>query len=73
MIFPLVESEPIVQVSDKTRLSAVKSFKSNDEPAISLVEIEPESGSGFINVTGSPINSKNWLGLCNCRDKDCNT
>jgi hypothetical protein len=61
MIFPLIESEPTVQEKDKTRLSAVKSFKSNDESAITLVEIEPEAGSGFINVTGSPINPKNWF------------
>lgn len=60
MIFPLIETEPIIQVGDKTRLSAVKSFVSKDESAITLVEIEPESGAGFIDVTGSPINSKNW-------------
>lgn len=60
MIFPLIETEPIVQENDKTRLSAVKSFKSNDEAAITLVEIEPEASAGFIPVTGSPINSKNW-------------
>lgn len=62
MIFPLVEAEPIVQVLDKTRISAVKTFISKDEAAITLVEIEPEASAGFIAVTGSaPINSKNWF------------
>lgn len=60
MIFPLIETEPIVQVNDKTRLSAVKTFKSNDEAAITLVRIEPEAGNGFIDVTGAIVNSKNW-------------
>lgn len=61
MIFPLIEAEPIVQVNDKTRLSGIKSFTSKDEAVITLVEIEPEAGSGFIPVTGSPLNSKNWF------------
>lgn len=61
-IFPLIEAEPIVQVGDKTRINAVKSFVSKDEPAITKVEIEPESGSGFIDVTGiAPISAKNWF------------
>lgn len=60
MIFPLIETEPVVQVNDKTRLSAVKSFKSNDEAAVTLVRIEPEAGAGYITVTGSPISPKNW-------------
>lgn len=61
MIFPLIETEPIVQVDDKTRLSGVKSFISKDESAITLVEIEPEAGNGFIDVTGAPLNPKNWF------------
>jgi hypothetical protein len=61
MIFPLIESEPILQVNDKTRINAVKSFISKDEAAITLVEIEPEASAGFINVTGSPVLSKNWF------------
>lgn len=62
MIFPLIETEPIVQVNDKTRLNCVKSYVSKDEAAITLVEIEPHSGHGFIPITGpAPINSKNWF------------
>ena len=61
MIFPLIEVEPMLQVADKTRISAIKSFKSIDEAAITLVEIEPEFLAGYIDITGSPINSKNWF------------
>lgn len=61
MIFPLIETEPIVQVNDKTRINCVKSYVSKDEAAVTLVEVEPHTGDGFIAITGStPINSKNW-------------
>jgi len=58
MIFPILELEPIVQVNDKTRLIGLDSFVSKDESSITLVEIEPELGAGFIDVTGS--SSKDW-------------
>ena len=58
-IFPNLELEDTVQVNDKTRLSAIKSFVSKDNAAISNVEIEPESGSGYITVYNS--NSNNWF------------
>lgn len=62
MIFPLIETESIVQVNDKTRLSGVKCFVSKDEVALTAVSIEPEAGAGFISVYGvAPINSKNWF------------
>lgn len=51
MIFPSLELENTVQVDDKTRLDGVKSFITPDEADITLVEIEPLSGSGFIDVT----------------------
>lgn len=60
-IFPKIESDDIVQIADKFRISASKSYISKGESAITLVEIEPEAGNGFIDVTGSaPLNSKNW-------------
>jgi hypothetical protein len=60
MIFPLLETEPIVQVNDKTRISASKTFISDEAP-ITLVEVEPEVGAGFIDISGSlPLYSKNW-------------
>ena len=57
-IFPKVQSDDIVQVSDKFRIDATRSFISKDEAAITLVEIEPEGGSGFIDVTGTSL--KDW-------------
>lgn len=51
MIFPTLELEQVLQVDDRTRLNASKSYTTPDESAITLVEIEPEAGSGFVNVT----------------------
>lgn len=53
MIFPVLELEDVLQVDDKTRLDARKSFISPDEAAITLVEIEPEAAAGFIDVTSN--------------------
>lgn len=58
-IFPNLNIENIVQTHDTIRLDATRSVASKDEAAISLVEIEPESGSGFIDVTGSK--AKDWF------------
>lgn len=52
-IFGIIKTEPVIQVDDKIRIDASKSFVSKDESIISLVEIEPEGGNGFIDVTGS--------------------
>jgi hypothetical protein len=57
-IFPSVEIEKEVQVNDKTRIAADKTFVSKDEAAITLVEVEPESGNGYIDVTGT--SSRDW-------------
>lgn len=53
MIFPVLKLEDVVQVNDQTRLDATKSYKTPDEAAITLVEIEPELEAGFIDVTSS--------------------
>lgn len=61
MIFPKIQTDDIVQVSDKFRIDASRSYISKGEAAITKVEIEAESGSGFIEVTGSaPLNPDNW-------------
>lgn len=52
-IFHHIETEKIIQVDDKVRIDAIKSFVSPDEAAISLVEIEAEAAAGFIDVTNS--------------------
>lgn len=58
-IFPQIKTESIVQTDDMTRLFAGDSFATQDEPAVSNVEIEPESGAGFISVFNA--NKKNWF------------
>lgn len=60
MIFPKIECDEVVQANDKFRIDATKSYISKGEAAITLVEIEPEAGAGFIAVQGSPVNQKNW-------------
>lgn len=61
-IFGYLELENTVQLSDKTRLSAIKSYVSKDNVAITLVRIKPSAADSFIDVTGSaPINSQNWF------------
>lgn len=57
-IFPNLEVEAVLAVDDRTRLDASKTFSSKDGPTIDKVEIEPESGSGFIEVTGTK--SSDW-------------
>jgi hypothetical protein len=59
MIFPNLELEDVVQVNDKTRLNCTKSFISKDEADITLIEIEPHTGDGFITV-GSPGSQADW-------------
>lgn len=58
-IFGIIKNEAIIQVDDKTRIDVSKSFVSKDEAAITLIEIEPESGNGYIDVTGS--DSRDWF------------
>jgi len=53
MIFPIVELEDVVQLNDKTRLNGEKVFITPDEAAITLIEIEPEAASGYIDVTSN--------------------
>lgn len=59
-IFPLLENEATVQVNDKTRLDGSKSFVTQNQSAISKIEISPLGvASGYINVT-----SDGWLDWC---------
>lgn len=54
MIFPKLTLEPIVQENDLTRLNGTLSQLTNDEAEVTLVEIDPGDGSGFIDVTPTP-------------------
>jgi hypothetical protein len=53
MIFPVLKLENIVQIGDQTRLDARKSYTTPDEASITLIEIEPEASSGFLDITSS--------------------
>lgn len=57
--FGVLETEDVVQVKDKTRLSAIKSYIKKGAPAISKVQIKPEASESFIDVTGSSY--KDWF------------
>ena len=60
-IFPGLKSDDIVQVDDRYRIDATDSMATQEETsAITLVEIEPEAGNGFINVFGGG-QSREWF------------
>lgn len=50
MIFPNLELEPVVQVDDRTRLNASKSFVTADEAAACAIYIQPQASADFISV-----------------------
>lgn len=52
MICAVLEVETTVQVGDKTRLSASKTFVTKGEAEVSKVEIDPDGSGTFIDVTG---------------------
>lgn len=51
-VFGVIKTEELVQVADKTRISCVDTYKTPGEQDYFKVEIEPESGAGFFDVTG---------------------
>lgn len=58
-VFPIIKPfETTVQVGDKVRLDASKTFLNQGDSAISTVEIQPESGGDFYDVTDS--DSTEW-------------
>jgi hypothetical protein len=60
VIFPVIETDSEVQVDDKFRIWASKSYVAKGTAAISKLEIEPEDGSGFIDIT-NPRNTEWFL------------
>lgn len=58
-IFPILKSDSTVQVGDKIRLSAVKSFITPNEDSLVSVQIQPESSSSFIDVFAS--DQQDWF------------
>lgn len=58
MIFGALEHEASVQVNDRTRLDASKTYTAKGAPAITKVEIQPYTGAAQINVTN--VKSSEW-------------
>lgn len=50
-VFPILEVEPIVQVGDKTRLNAFKSFIAPTDGTFDTVRIKPSASADFITVS----------------------
>lgn len=55
MIFPDFKLDTVYQVGEKVRINCSGTFLSPDHAAITLVEIEPEAGAGFIPVTSTKL------------------
>lgn len=53
MLFPKISNESVLQVGDKTRIGATRSYVSKDEAALTSVRIDSGDGSGFIDVFGA--------------------
>jgi len=58
-IFPKLLTDKTVQIEDMFRLDSRRTSVSKNEAAVTLVEIEPESGDGFVDVTGTSY--KEWF------------
>lgn len=56
--FPVIESESTIQLNDKTRIDATKSFVTQDESAINVVKIRAASGESYVTINSST--SSNW-------------
>lgn len=54
-IFGNLRFDPVAQVAEKIRLDASTSFVNQDEEDITLVRIEADTGSGFIDVSDAGL------------------
>jgi hypothetical protein len=61
MIVPILELEKDLQIYDKTRFSAEKSFATKDDVALTSVKIQPSDAPTPIEVFVSGQSSKNWF------------
>jgi len=48
MIFGVLELEKVIQIDDRTRLDASKSYTTPDEGDITLIEIQPEGTESLL-------------------------
>lgn len=53
MIFIQIKTEGTVQAGDKTRIDVEGTFISPDEAAITLIEIQPDASSSYVDVTST--------------------
>jgi hypothetical protein len=61
-IFPVLELESKIQTDEKTRLSGIKSYKTPNEIAVSLVRIQPDTLEDFYEISASdPTDSAKWF------------
>lgn len=59
-MYGVLEIEQILQVNDKTRIDASKTYTVKGEAAITVVEIEPYTGAGYVTVSGVGITARDW-------------
>lgn len=59
--FGIIQSEKVVQVNDKTRISAVKSFIARGASPITRVEIQPEASEVMVEVGTNLIPQSQWV------------
>lgn len=59
-IFGTIDLETTVQVNEKTRLDASRSFVTQNEADVSLVEIKPSDADSYITVSGTGILQEDW-------------
>lgn len=58
-VFGKITTEKLVQVLDKTRISAEKTFVTPDESAITAVRIKPSAADSYIDVFD--VDQRNWF------------
>lgn len=62
MIFPVLKIEKKIQVNEKTRINATKSYKTSEEMGVSLVRIRPSASDSFYTVTTlDPSDNTTWF------------
>lgn len=60
-VFGIIEADQTIQVGDKVRLFAGKSFISKGASAISTVELRADTAEAYITVSGASITSDDWF------------
>ncbi len=69
-IFGIIELDSVCQVNEKIMIDCSKSFLTQGEAAVTLVEIEPHTGLGFVDVTPTPATNSKLYSLEYIYDAD---